>query len=71
LKSSGAEQADAITDLRAHVLRAAMYSLRRSRGNLGQASPEINQLAEDFAQDALLEILQHLDEFRGESRFTT
>lgn len=49
-----------------------MYSLRRSRGHLGRmASTEINQLAEDCAQDALLAILQHLDEFRGESRFTT
>jgi RNA polymerase sigma-70 factor (ECF subfamily) len=72
LKSSGAEQADAITDLRAYVLRAAMHALRRSRGNLGRlASTEVNQLAEDCAQDALLAILQHLDEFRGESRFTT
>ena len=72
LKSSGAKQADAITDLRAYVLRAALYSLRRSRGNLGRvASTEVNQLAEDCAQDALLAILQHLDDFRGESRFTT
>lgn len=70
--SSGAEQADAITDLRAYVLRAALYSLRRTRGNLGRLAPtEINQLAEDCAQEALLAILQHLGEFRGESRFTT
>ena len=72
MKSSGAEQTDAITDLRAYVLRAALYSLRRSRGSLGRlASTEIIQLAEDSAQDALLAILQHLDDFRGESRFTT
>lgn len=72
LKSSGAEQADAITELRAYVLRAALYSLRRSRGNLGRlASTEVNQLAEDCAQDALLAILQHLDDFRGDSRFMT
>lgn len=72
LRSSGAEQADAIADLRAYVLRAALYSLKRSRGNLGRmASTQINQLAEDCAQDALLAILQRLDAFRGESRFTT
>ena len=48
MKSSGAKQADAITDLRAYVLRAALYSLRRSRGNLGRlASTEVNQLAEE------------------------
>ena len=29
------------------------------------------QLAEDCAQDALLAILQHLHEFRGDSKFTT
>ena len=63
LKSSGAEQANAIADLRAYVMRAAMHALSRSRSKLG--------LAEDCAQDALLAILQHLGEFRGESRFTT
>ncbi|HXH82038.1 MAG TPA: sigma-70 family RNA polymerase sigma factor [Candidatus Tectomicrobia bacterium] len=72
LRSSGAEQADAISDLRAHVLRAALYSLRRSRGSLASlGSTEINQLAEDCAQEAVLAILGRLDEFRGESRFTT
>ena len=72
LRSSGAEQAAAITELRAYVLRAALYSLRRRRGSLSRlASTEISKLAEDCAQDALLAILQHLDEFRGESRFTT
>ncbi len=72
LKSSGAEQTAAIADLRAYVLRAALYALQRSRGHLRRlASVEIDQLAEDCAQDALLAILQHLDEFRGESRFTT
>jgi RNA polymerase sigma-70 factor (ECF subfamily) len=72
LQASGAEQAAALTDLRAYVLRAALYALRRSRGNLGRlASAEINQLAEDCAQEAVLAILQHVGEFRGESRFTT
>jgi DNA-directed RNA polymerase specialized sigma24 family protein len=64
LKSSGAEQVDASTDLRAYVMRAAMHALRRSRSNLGRlGSTEVTQLAEDCAQDALLAILQH----RGES----
>jgi RNA polymerase sigma-70 factor (ECF subfamily) len=72
LRSSGTEQAAAIADLRAYVLRASMYSLKRSQGNLGRmAWTQINQLAEDCAQDAVLAILQRLDEFRGESRFTT
>lgn len=53
-------------------MRAAAYSLKRSRGHLaGLVSAEINQLAEDCAQEALLAILQRLDDFRGASRFTT
>jgi RNA polymerase sigma-70 factor (ECF subfamily) len=32
---------------------------------------ELSQLAEDFAQEALLQILAHLDTFRAESKFTT
>ena len=72
LKSTGAEQAAALGDLREHVLRAALYALGRQRGNLGLLSgAEIDQLAEDCAQEAVLGILQHLDRFRGESRFTT
>jgi RNA polymerase sigma-70 factor (ECF subfamily) len=72
LRASGAEQAAAITELRSFVLRAALYALRRGRGHLGLMAPsEIDQLAEDCTQDAMLAILQHLDQFRGESRFTT
>jgi RNA polymerase sigma-70 factor (ECF subfamily) len=68
LRSSGAEQADAINDLRAYVLRAAVHALRR-RG--GASSTDVDQLAEDCAQNAVLAILQHLGDFRGASRFTT
>ena len=68
MRSGGAEQADAISDLRAYVLRAAVHALRR-RG--GASSTDVNQLAEDCAQSAVLAILQHLDDFRGASRFTT
>jgi RNA polymerase sigma-70 factor (ECF subfamily) len=72
LRSTGAEQADAITELRAYLVRAATYSLRRGRTSAGRPAPtEIDELAEDCAQEALLAILQHLDDFRGESRFTT
>ena len=72
LTSGGAEQAEAIRDLRAFVMRAALYTLRRGRTHLGLMTPaEIGQLAEDCAQEALLAILQQLDRFRGESRFTT
>ena len=71
-KSSGAEQAAALAELREHVLRAALFALGRRRGSFGLLSAaEIDQLAEDCAQEAVLGILQQLDRFRGESRFTT
>jgi len=70
LTAGGDAQAVALEELRAYLVRAARFALRRS--HLGQDRPgEIDQLAEDCAQDALLAVLARLDDFRGESRFTT
>jgi len=72
LKSDGHAQATALLDLRVYLLRAALYALYRRRGTLRDFAPtDIKQLAEDCAQDALSAILKHLDQFRGDSRFTT
>ena len=71
LKSDGEAQAAALSDLRAYLLRAALYTLQRRRNSQQGGRGEIEQLAEDCAQDALSTILRHLDEFRGESQFTT
>src|SRR6185503_46157 len=72
LKVDGPAQAAALAELRTILLRAALFSLRRFRDSLGLLSPaEVHHLAEDCAQDAVLAILQHLEQFRGESRFTT
>jgi RNA polymerase sigma-70 factor (ECF subfamily) len=72
LKASGEEQIAALTDLRAHLLRAALFSLYRSRNNIEHLTASaIRQLAEDCTQEALLAILSRLQEFRGESQFTT
>ncbi|HEY3064737.1 MAG TPA: sigma-70 family RNA polymerase sigma factor [Methylomirabilota bacterium] len=68
LKSGGEDQAVALADLRAYLLRAATFALER-RG--GVAAPHLSQLAEDCAQEAVVAVLAHLDDFRGESRFTT
>ena len=66
------EQAAAIEDLRVYLLRAVLYFFSQSPGDLrGLARPEIEQIAQDLAQDALLTILKNLDDFRGESKFTT
>lgn len=59
-------------DLRAFLLRAALFSLQRGTVPLpGLTQAEIEQLAEDCAQEALVSVLDRLDSFRSEARFTT
>jgi RNA polymerase sigma-70 factor (ECF subfamily) len=60
----GPEQEEALADLRAFLVRGLGYAL-------ANRSDVDDQILEDFAQDALLKILNALDTFRGESRFTT
>ena len=69
LNGSGDDQLAALTDLRAYLLRAATFALQRSGGTL--AGAHLTQLAEDCAQEAVVAVITHLDDFRGESRFTT
>jgi RNA polymerase sigma-70 factor (ECF subfamily) len=72
LTAANHAQSAAIADLRALLVRGALYSLRQTRYRLATWDSEhLRQLAEDSAQEALLAVLQHLPEFRGESRFTT
>lgn len=72
LGSSGESQSTAIEELRNALLRAALYTIQGQLGHLAQFSQlEIQQLAEDCAQEALVSILKHLSEFRGESKFLT
>jgi RNA polymerase sigma-70 factor (ECF subfamily) len=72
LGSSGESQSAAIEDLRNALLRAALYTFQGQLGHLAQFSQlEIQQLAEDCAQEALVSVLQHLPEFRGDSKFLT
>ncbi|HSR31599.1 MAG TPA: sigma-70 family RNA polymerase sigma factor [Anaerolineae bacterium] len=60
----GPERDEALADLRAFLVRGLGYGLA-SRSDVD------DQILEDFVQDALLKILNALDSFRGESRFTT
>jgi RNA polymerase sigma-70 factor, ECF subfamily len=51
--------------------RIALYELSRRRGQLRSISgPEFDDLAQQAADDALVNVLGRLDEFRGLSRFT-
>jgi len=72
LTASGARQEAAIADLRDILLRAALYFFSRNLGDFGGLGrDEIMHQAEDCAQDALIGVLQHLPEFRGDSKFST
>ena len=72
LRGEGAEQQEVLDDLRQYLLRATLYFLGHNRGQLRDLDPsEIEQLAQDIAQEAIITILDRLDDFRGESKFTT
>jgi RNA polymerase sigma-70 factor (ECF subfamily) len=54
------------------LLRVAFYELSRRRGQLGSLrGPEFDDVAHQAADDALVNVLARLNEFRGLSRFTT
>jgi RNA polymerase sigma-70 factor (ECF subfamily) len=72
LNSSGPSQETAIADLRDILLRAALYFFNRNLGDFGGLGrDEILQRAEDCAQDALIAVMNHLSDFRGDSKFST
>jgi RNA polymerase sigma-70 factor, ECF subfamily len=72
LGTSGAVQEAAIADLRNLLLRAVLYFFSRNLGDFGElARVEILHLAEDCAQEALIAVMSHLPDFRGDSKFTT
>lgn len=68
LRSSGTAQSDALTDLR----EILVSGLRRGLSKwLEPYSDELEALAQDSAQEALVRILDRLDTFQGRSQFTT
>ena len=71
-KRSSEIQREALQDLHDFLLRAVLTYLASQRSELGGWSQsDVRGLAEDLAQDALLEITRSLKSFRGESKFTT
>lgn len=63
---------ETVAKLHGVLLRIAYHELSRRRGLLGAVSgPEFDDLAQQAADDALVNILAKLREFRGMSRFTT
>src|SRR6478672_9297512 len=72
LNAGGTTQEAAIADLRDLLLRAALYFFSRNTSDFRGLDPdEMTQRAEDCAQDALIAVMDHLSDFRGDSKFTT
>jgi RNA polymerase sigma-70 factor (ECF subfamily) len=71
--SVGSRDRDAaIAELREVLLRAARFEVRRRSATLSQIrGGDQEDLAEQSAGDAMVAILGKLDDFRGESQFTT
>lgn len=72
LDADGPERDAAVRRLHALLLRAAHFELARRRSALAQVrGEEIQDLAMQAADDAVMAVLRKLDQYRGESRFTT
>jgi len=54
------------------LLKAAAFEVRRRAATVRDiAGPELDDLVQQSADDALMAVLAKLDDFRGDSRFTT
>jgi RNA polymerase sigma-70 factor (ECF subfamily) len=72
LRSSGLAREEAIARLHALLLRAARFEVARRRPTLPHLrGNELDDIAMEAADDALMSVLRRLDDFRGASRFTT
>jgi RNA polymerase sigma-70 factor (ECF subfamily) len=72
LRSSGQEYDDSVARLHALLLRAARFECARRRPTMPHLrGNDLDDIANQAADDALVSILARLDTFRGASRFTT
>ena len=72
LRSEGPTREEAIARLHALLVRAARFEVARRRPTLPHLrGDELDDIANEAADDALMNVLRRLDDFRGASRFTT
>ena len=72
LRGEGAEREAAVAELHLLLLKAARFEVERRRASLSHLrGGDFEDIAQQSADDALVALLGKLDEFRGESRFTT
>jgi RNA polymerase sigma-70 factor, ECF subfamily len=63
---------EAVRELHALLLRAARFEVSRRRGALSHVrGEELEDIAMQAADDALMAVLAKLDDYRGDSRFST
>ncbi|HEY1317184.1 MAG TPA: sigma-70 family RNA polymerase sigma factor [Gaiella sp.] len=72
LRAEGRTRDAAIERLRELLLRAARFEVARRRATMPfLRGEELDDIAAEAADDALLSVLRRLDDFRGRSRFST
>jgi RNA polymerase sigma-70 factor (ECF subfamily) len=72
LRSEGRRKDEAVARLHGLLLRAARFECARRRPTLPHLrGNDLDDLANQAADDALVSVLARLDDFRGASRFTT
>jgi RNA polymerase sigma-70 factor, ECF subfamily len=72
LRSQGAAYDEAVGHLHALLLGAARFEVSRRRPSLPHLrGDELPGIAMEAADDALMSVIRRLDDFRGDSRFTT
>jgi len=72
LRSAGHDYDQAVAGLHALLVRGARFEVNRRRGAVPRLSQgDIDDLAVQAADDALVAVLAKLDTYRGASRFTT
>jgi RNA polymerase sigma-70 factor, ECF subfamily len=71
LRAVGSEREAALARLHGLLVRVAHHEVHRRSGSLQLRGPELDDLANQAADDALMAIVAKADGFRGQSRFTT
>lgn len=71
LRASGTRHEECLAQLHALLLRVARHEAVRRIGSLAIGGPELDDIAQQAADDALMAIRAKVADFRGESRFTT
>jgi RNA polymerase sigma-70 factor (ECF subfamily) len=72
LRAGGPTEDAAVARLHALLLRAARFEVARRRPSMPHVrGDELDDIATEAADDALMSVIRRLDDFQGKSRFTT